>query len=74
MKVSVDGEIDVSVPSAEEMSITTLDVGSVFKTTVKVSVVPVSETAVDPPVAVIVIPALSSSVVVTTTVCEPSAS
>ena len=47
---------------------TTFEAGCALSTTVKVSVVPVSATLVDPPVCVIVNPATSLSAVVTETV------
>ena len=59
---------DVSVLSDETMSITTLVSGWASRTTVNVSVVPDSATAVEPLVSVTVNSGISSSVVVTTTV------
>ena len=53
---------------------TTLPVGSEFSTTVKVSVEPVSATVVELLVSAMVKPAVSSSVVVTVTVCEETES
>ena len=58
----------VSPESFEENVKVTSDTGWVSRTTVKVSVVPVSATDVDPPVSAIVNPAVSSSVVVAVTV------
>ncbi len=67
MKVS--GLFTVASPvSLEVMVRTTSETGCAFSTTVKVSVVPVSETLVDPPVSVMVNPAVSLSVVVADTV------
>ena len=54
--------------SLDEIDSTTSDVGCAFRTIVKVSVVPVSATVVDPPDCAIVKPATSLSVVVTETV------
>ena len=66
MKVRV--LVTVASPvSAEEMLITTSDAGWALRTMVNVSVVPDSATAVDPPVSVMVNPAVSSSVVVAVT-------
>ena len=59
---------DVSVLSEETMSITTLVSGCASRTTVNVSVVQDSATAVEPLVSVTVNSGISSSVVVTTTI------
>ena len=48
VKVS-DPETVASPLSLDEIEITTFDAGCAVRTTVKVSVVPVSATAVDPP-------------------------
>ena len=48
MKNSDEGEIDISLESVPSTEITTFDDGWVSRTTVKVSVVPDSETAVEP--------------------------
>ena len=67
--VKVSGVFTVASPvSLEVMVRTTSDAGWAFSTMVKVSVVPVSETLVDPPVSVMVNPAVSLSVVVADTV------
>ena len=60
--VKVNELVTVASPvSAEVMSITTSDVGSASKTTVKVSVDPVSATVVDPLDSATVNPAVSLS-------------
>ena len=62
VKVSVP--VTVASPMSSEVMVrTTSDVGWAVRTTVNVSVVPVSETPVDPLVSTMVNPALSSSVV-----------
>ena len=67
MKVS--GLFTVASPVSLEVIVkTTSESGCASKTMVKVSVVPSSETLVDPPVSVIVNPAVSLSVVETETV------
>ena len=68
MKVKLAGETVTSPVSEEDKSMTTEELGAVFKTTVNVSVVPDSATLVPPPLSVIVIPAASLSVVTTLTV------
>ena len=66
MRVPVD---TVASPVSPDVTVrTTLEAGCAFRTMVKVSVVPDSETLVDPPVCVMVNPAASSSVVVAETV------
>ena len=64
MKVRLDADTVASPVSALVTSRTTFPVGSEFKTTVNVSIVPDSATLV-PPDSVTVNPAVSSSVVVT---------
>ena len=54
--------------SLDVIAMTTSDVGCASRTTVNVSVLPDSATAVEPSVSAIVKPATSSSVVVTETV------
>ena len=67
--VKVRGVLTVaSSVSLEAIVRTTSDVGWAVRTTVNVSVVPVSATAVDPSVSVTVKPATSLSVVETETV------
>ena len=67
MKVS--GLFTVTSPVSLEVTVkTTFDAGCAVRTTVKVSVVPVSATLVDPPDSVMVNPATSLSTVVTETV------
>ncbi len=58
----------VSPVSLEVIASTTSETGCAFRTMVKVSVVPVSDTPVDPPDSTMVKPATSLSVVVTETV------
>ncbi len=65
VKVRVAGELVTSPVSEEVTEITTSDVGSAFRTTEILSVVPVSSTSEAPRVSAIVNPAASSSVVVT---------
>ena len=73
--VKVRGVLTVASPVSLEVTVrTTSDRGWASRTTVKVSVVPVSATAVDPPVSTIVNPATSSSVVVAVTVWSATAS
>ena len=68
-EVKVSGLFTVASPvSLDVMLITTFEAGWAFSTTVKVSVVPVSATLVDPPDSTTVKPATSLSVVVTETV------
>ena len=64
----VAAETVTSPASAEVTAITTSDAGWASKTTVKVSVDPVSATVDDPPDSITVNPAVSLSVVVTDTV------
>ena len=67
--LKVNGVFTVASPvSLEEIKRTTFDAGCAFRTTVKVSVVPVSATEVDPSVSATVKPATSLSVVVVDTV------
>ena len=67
--VKVRVPVTVASPvSPEEIENTTSEDGCAFSTTVKVSVVPDSETLVDPPDSITVNPATSLSVVVTETV------
>ena len=68
VNVNDDDESVASSVFSLVRSKTTSPVGSVFKTTSKVSVVPVSLTDVEPPDSVTVKPAVSLSVVVTLTV------
>ena len=73
MKVRVP--VTVASPvSPEVIASTTLESGCASKTMVKVSVVSSSETLVDPPVSVIVNPAVSLSVVETETVWSSTGS
>ncbi|MCP4848931.1 MAG: hypothetical protein GY899_13405, partial [Verrucomicrobiaceae bacterium] len=74
--VNVRDAVDTvaSPVSPEETSNTTSDVGWALRTTVNVSVVPVSETVVAPPDAATVKPGESSSAVVTATAWSPRAS
>ena len=68
-EVKVSALVTVASPvSPEVIERTTSEVGPALSTTVKVSVVPVSATLVDPPDCAIVNPATSLSVVVTETV------
>ena len=68
-EVKVSGLFTVASPvSLDVMLSTTFEAGWAFSTTVKVSVVPVSATLVDPPDSVMVKPATSLSTVVTETV------
>ena len=67
--VKVRALVTVASPvSLEERESTTSEVGCALRTTVNVSVVPVSATVVDPPVSAMVNPATSLSVVVAVTV------
>ena len=69
VKVNVDEERLIS-ESSLSLSLnekTTLPVGSLPSTTVKVSVLPLSETAVEPPVSAIVKAEVSPSLVLTVT-------
>ena len=68
VKVRVAGDTVASPVSPDVTEITTFEAGWAFSTTVKVSVVPVSATLVDPLDWAIVNPATSLSVVVTETV------
>ena len=73
--VKVNGVFTVVSPVSLEVTVrTTFDAGWAVRTTVNVSVVPVSATAVDPPVSVTVNPATSSSVVVAVTVWSATGS
>ena len=63
--VKLAGETIISAVFALVKSKTTFPVGSVSRTTVKVSLVPLSLTLVEPPVSANVNPAESSAVVVT---------
>ncbi len=67
VNVNVDGETVTSPVSADETEITTFEIGWVVNSTVNVSVVPVSSTAVDPSLWETEKPGESSSVVVTST-------
>ena len=68
-EVKVSALVTVASPvSPEVIERTTSEVGPALSTTVKVSVVPVSATLVDPPDCAMVNPATSLSVVVTETV------
>ena len=67
VKVRVAGETVTSPVSPDETEITTSDAGWASKTTVKVSVDPVSVTPVDPLDSATVNPAVSPSVVVADT-------
>jgi len=68
-EVKVSGLFTVASPvSLDVILSTTFEAGWAFSTTVKVSVVPVSATLVDPPDSTTVKPATSLSVVVTETV------
>ena len=60
VKVNEDGETVASSVSPEDTSITTFEDGWASKTTVNVSVVPVSETEVPPPDSATVKPACGS--------------
>ena len=67
--LKVNGVFTVASPVSEEETIkTTLESGCAFNTKVKVSVLPDSETLVDPPDCAMVNPAVSLSVVVADTV------
>ena len=67
--VNVRVLVTVASPvSLEDIAKTTSDDGWALRTTVNVSVVPVSATLVDPPLSAMVNPATSSSVVVAVTV------
>ena len=67
--VKVSGLFTVASPVSLEVIVkTTSDAGCASKTMVKVSVVPSSDTLVDPPDCVMVNPAVSLSVVVVETV------
>ena len=68
VKVRVLGESVASPVSLEDTEKTTFDAGWALRTMVKVSVVPVSATLVDPLVSAMVNPATSLSVVVAVTV------
>ena len=68
VKVRVAGDTVASPVSPDVIEITTFEAGCALSTTVKVSVVPVSATLVDPLVCAMVNPATSLSVVVTETV------
>ena len=68
VKVRLAGLTVVSPVSPEVTEMTTLLAGCASRTTVKVSVVADSETLVDPPVCVIVNPAVSLSAVAADTV------
>ena len=73
--LKVNGVFTVASPvSLEVMVRTTFDAGCAFRTMVKVSVVPVSATEVDPPDCATVKPATSLSVVVVDTVWSVTAS
>ena len=68
-EVKVSGLFTLASPvSSEEIVRTTSEAGSASRTTVNVSVVPDSATAVEPPDSAMVNPATSSSEVVTETV------
>ena len=67
--VKVSGLFTVASPVSPEVTAsTTLEFGWAFRTTVNVSVLPLSETLVDPSVCAMVNPAVSLSVVETETV------
>ena len=73
--VKVRGVFTVASPVSLEVTVrTTFEEGWALRTMVKVSVVPVSATLVDPPVSAIVNPATSLSVVVAVTVWSATGS
>ena len=73
--VKVSGLFTVVSPVSLEVTVrTTLEAGCAFRTMVKVSVVPVSATAVDPPDCTTVKPATSLSVVAADTVWSATGS
>jgi len=74
VKVSEPETVASPVSSEDMARTTTSEVGCAFRTIVKVSVVPVSATEVDPPDSTTVKPATSSSVVVADTVWSATGS